>query len=334
MRVAMIGAGLQANRRGPVIAAARGHELTVVAAAQIEHAQAFAASYGATVVPTWQEAVTRDDVDAVIVATPPDSHRDITVAALRAGKHVLCEKPLARTMPEAEEMVLVAEETGLVLKCGFNHRYHPAIAQARTLVTSGELGEPIFARGKYGIIGRPGLEQEWRSDPKVVSGGQMMEQGIHLVDLFRWMLGDFAHASGFVSTTYWPIAPLEDNGFGLLQRADGVTASFHSSLTQWRNLFSLEVYCRDGYAQVEGLGGGYGTEQLIVGRKDFNGPFSQQVTDFRGGDVSWRVEWEEFAAAVEQGRAPDGDGRDGLEAMRLVNAIYASSASAGRPVEV
>jgi predicted dehydrogenase len=325
VRVAIIGAGLQARRRAPVIKEWPGAELAVVTSIDGRTAKVLAASLGCESGTGWKEAVGRDDVDVVLVCTPPDSHADISIAAMKAGKDVLCEKPLTRTVAEAERLVGVAEETGRILKCGFNHRHHPAVWQAKALFDKGEIGKPLFGRAVYGIGGRPGFEKEWRADPKVAFGGQLGEQGIHVIDLFRWFFGDFVEATGFTATTYWPIAPLEDNGFGLLRAPGGAIVSVHASFTQWRNTFNFEVYGEDGYVRVDGLGGSYGTETLRVGKKDYYGPFVENVTEFRGPDRSWHDEWSEFARAIESRAAPIGDGRDGLAAMKLVSAIYESS---------
>jgi predicted dehydrogenase len=252
---------------------------------------------------------------------------------MRNGKNVLCEKPLARTIGEAEAMVATARDTGRVLKCGFNHRHHPAIQQARRWFQEGRIGDPIFIRARYGIGGRPGYEREWRGNPEVVSGGQLMEQGIHVVDLARWFLGEFAQVTAFVETAFWNIKPLEDNAFALFRTATGTAASIHSSLTQWKNLFSFELYGRDGYIAMEGLGGGYGTEKVSLGKRDFVAPFTEEVVEFRGEDRSWHDEWQEFATAVKEQREPLGTAVDGLEAMRLVFAAY-ESARAGRAVDL
>jgi predicted dehydrogenase len=219
-------------------------------------------------------------------------------------------------------MVAVAQATGLTLKCGFNHRHHPAIWKAKQLFDQGQLGEPIFGRCAYGICGRPGYEKEWRADTNIVSGGQLMEQGIHAVDLFRWFLGDFKKVTGFTATKYFDISPLEDNGFALLRTDSGVIASIHSSLTQWKNLFIFEVFGSDGYIRVEGLGGGYGNEKLSIGKRDFSAPFTEEVLEYRGDDRSWLDEWKEFVTAIQEKREPLGNGVDGLEALKLVNAIY------------
>jgi predicted dehydrogenase len=277
--------------------------------------------------------VDRDDLDALIVATPPHLHAQISIAAMKNGKHVLCEKPLARTLAEAREMVATAKETGRVLKCGFNHRHHPAIQQARRWFEEGRIGDPVFVRARYGIGGRPGYEREWRANPEVVSGGQLMEQGIHVVDLARWFLGEFSQVTALVETNFWNIKPLEDNAFALYRTTTGTAASIHSSLTQWKNLFSFELSGRDGYITVEGLGGGYGTERVALGKRDFTAPFTEEVVEFRGEDRSWHDEWQEFVTAVNEGREPLGNAADGLEAIRLVFAAY-ESAKAGRTVEL
>ncbi len=333
MRVAIIGAGLQARRRAPVIQEAPDAEIVVITAKEKVHAEPMARKMGCEAGEGWQAVVTRSDVDAVLVCTPPDIHAAISIAAMKSGKHVLCEKPLARTIPEAEEMVSVARSSGVTLKCGFNHRHHPAIWKAKGLLDGGAFGDPVFGRCTYGICGRPGYEKEWRADPKVVSGGQFMEQGIHAVDLFRWFLGDFRQVTGFVATQCFPISPLEDNGFALLRTASGVVASIHSSLTQWKNLFLFEVFGSAGYFRVEGLGGGYGNEKLSMGKRDPSAPFTEEVVEFRGDDSSWREEWREFEAAIREAREPLGNATDGLEALKLVNAVYAASKQ-GQTVEV
>ena len=325
MRVAIVGAGLQARRRAPVLRGFPDTQLVVISAAHLESAQRLADSMGCQAAVGWEAVVERDDVDAVLVCTPPHLHAVISIAAMRRGKHVLCEKPLARTLEEAESMVAAARQSGVTLKCGFNHRHHPGIQQARQWFDSGVIGEPIFIRSRYGIGGRPGYENEWRADPQIVAGGQLMEQGIHAVDLCRWFLGDFAQVICVAGTHFWKTQPLEDNAFVLLRTPGGAVAFVHSSLTQWKNIFSFEMFGRDGYIVVEGLGGSYGTERAVLGHRDFTAPFSEEVVEFRGGDSSWLDEWKEFVAAVRERREPLGNGQDGLETLRLVYAAYAAS---------
>ena len=329
MRVGIVGAGLQGQRRAPLLRDFPDTQLVVISAAHLESAQRLADSMGCQAAVGWEPVVERDDVDAVLVCTPPHLHAAISIAAMRRGKHVLCEKPLARTVGEAQAMVAAARESGLTLKCGFNLRHHPGIQQARQWFDSGVIGAPIFVRCRYGIGGRPGYEQEWRADPQIVAGGQLMEQGIHAVDLCRWFLGRFAEVTCLVGTQFWPIQPLEDNAFVLFRTPAGVVASIHSSLTQWRNVFSFEIFGRDGYIAVEGLGGSYGTERAVLGKRDFTAPFAEEAVEYRGGDRSWLEEWREFTAAVRERREPLGSGSNGLEALRLVYAAYGASRNGG-----
>jgi len=333
MRIAIIGAGLQCRRRAPVVRDWPGAELALIASRTGQTAKVQASRLGCEFAVGWQGIVERQDIDIVLVCTPPSSHAEISIAAMRAGKHVLCEKPLARTIEEAEEMIATAKSCHVKLKCGFNHRHHPAIWKAKQLLDEGKLGHPMFARCCYGYVGRQGYEKEWRADPAYVSGGQLMEQGIHALDLFRWFLGDFDQVAGITSTNYWTAQPFEDNAFVLLRRGDGVVASLHSSMTQWRNLFHFEIFGQEGYVSVEGLGGSYGTEQLRLGRRDFSSPFSEEVTDYRGEDRSWFEEWKEFLTAIKEDREPIGNGKDGLEALKLAYAAYESSKS-GTVVDV
>lgn len=325
MRVGLIGAKLQGRRRAPALQGFLGTELVVISAAHKESAQALANKFGCEAVVGWEPVVRRSDLDAVVVCTPPHLHAQISIVAMKNGKHVLCEKPLARTLQEAEAMVKAAKANHVKLQCGFNHRYHPAVQKARELLDQGGIGEPSFIRCRYGICGRPGYEKEWRATPAMVGGGQLMEQGIHALDLSRWFLGEFREVAAFTANCFWKIQPLEDNAFVLLRTEDGKIASIHSSLTQWKNIFSFEVFGSEGYINVEGLGGSYGTERLVTGRREFLKPFAEEIIEFRGGDRSWHEEWKEFIACIEEDREPSGSGHDGLIAMRLVNAAYESA---------
>jgi len=324
-RVGIIGAGLQGGRRAPVLKQLPGNKIILVANDDIAPAKKLADNYGSESTARWQDIVEREDINVVLICTPPNFHASMSIAAMNAGKHVLCEKPLARTVLEAEDMISIAKKNKVVLKCGFNHRHHPGIKKAKECIDNGIIGELNFIRCVYGICGRPGYENEWRADLNSVSGGQLMEQGIHAIDLFRWFMGDFTEVTGFTSTRFWKIAPLEDNAFALFRTAKGQIASLHSSLTHWKNQFTFELSGQDGYITIEGLGGGYGTEKFTIGKKTFYDPFKDETTEFRGNDISWIEEWKEFTTAIKEKREPMGNGSDGLEALKMVNAVYAST---------
>lgn len=327
MKVGIIGAGLQGRRRAQALKQFDDTELVIVAAAHKETAKVLADEMGCQATTNWEEVVTQDDINAVVVCTPPNLHLPMCTAALRKGKHVLCEKPLARNPEEAREIVDAARNNGVKLKCGFNLRHHPGMKQAREWFDKGIIGELNFLRIRYGIGGRPGYDKEWRAEAEISGGGQLLDQGMHVLDLSRWFLGEFSKAVGFLSTSFWDIAPLEDNAFALLRTAKEQIASLHVSWTQWKNLFCLELFGRDGYIIVDGLGGSYGVEKAILGKRAFLEPFREEIIEFRGGDRSWYEEWREFVAAINEDREPLGNGDDGFQAVRLAYAVYNSAAN-------
>ncbi|MFE6488213.1 Gfo/Idh/MocA family protein, partial [Streptomyces sp. NPDC057757] len=147
MRVGVIGAGLQCGRR--ISALAADDELVGIAAPELDGTWTRAHSVRARVFDHWDQLLAQPGLDAVIVATPPDSHLAATVAALTAGKHVLCEKPLARGSEEAALMEAAARDHGRVLHCGFNHRFHPAVRALARIVADAAYGRPLSALGVY-----------------------------------------------------------------------------------------------------------------------------------------------------------------------------------------
>src|SRR5438132_13197341 len=155
-QVAIIGAGLQARRRVPAIAEDPDYEVTLIIDRKEEKAAALAKDHGARVASDWKAAIADSNIDVVLILTYPDSHAMMSLAAMEAGKDVLCEKPLSRTEEEARAMVETANKTGRILKCGFNHRFHPAVLEANRLFVAGHIGKPVFGRARYGIAGREG----------------------------------------------------------------------------------------------------------------------------------------------------------------------------------
>jgi predicted dehydrogenase len=183
-KVKNVGSSGQGSRAaGAPALAVGGSQVAMVADVRQDAAATLAASVGCPATSQWGDIVARDDVDAVIICTPPHLHAEIAVAAMRAGKHVLCEKPLARSVDEAQAMVRAARESGVRIKCGFNLRHHPGIHQAHQWYEAGAIGEIDWIRGRYGIGGRPRYEQDWRAREEVSGGGQLMDQGVHLLDL-------------------------------------------------------------------------------------------------------------------------------------------------------
>ena len=333
MRVGVVGCGLVGRRRATVVRESAGDEVVIVADVDRTRAEEVARENGCLVTTDWREVVSRVDVDAVIVSTTNDWLAPISIAAAQNGKHVLCEKPLGRNPEESWQLVEAARANEVKLKTGFNHRHHAAIWKARELFDEGALGEICFLRCRYGHGGRPGYDREWRANPEISGGGELLDQGIHALDLFRWFLGDLHEVVGFIRTSFWN-TPVEDNVFALLRTAGGEVASLHASWTQWKNLFSFEIFGQDGYLIVEGLGQSYGLERLTWGKRlPESGPPEEKRFEFPGPDVSWEQEWREFVTAIQEDREPVGNGYDGWKAVRLAYAIYESAAT-GRIVKL
>ncbi len=313
--VAIVGCGLIGQKRAKALGAAR---LVCCVDSDLGRAQALARTApGAVASSEWREAVARTDVDIVIVATTNDALAPIATAAVQAGKHVLVEKPAARSLTELEG-VLAAAKGGLSLvRVGFNHRYHPALRKAREIFESGALGEMMFVRGRYGHGGRIGYDKEWRANPAISGGGELIDQGVHLIDLARWFLGEFVHVDGFAHTYFWQM-PVDDNAFLMLRTATNQTAWLHVSCTEWKNLFSLEIYGRNGKLHIEGLGGSYGVERLTYYKMlPEMGPPDTTAWEYPGADRSWQLEFDEFLEDIRLGRQPAA----GLEAARAALAV-------------
>jgi predicted dehydrogenase len=292
----------------------------------LERAQALAAGNPDVFVSSnWREVVGRDDVDLIIVATTNDQLAPVSLAALKAGKHVLVEKPAARELSEIESLIEAARDTGLQVRVGFNHRYHRALRKARELVDSQLLGEIMFVRGRYGHGGRIGYDKEWRAVPELSGGGELIDQGVHLIDLARWFVGDFSDVSGFAHTYFWQM-PVEDNGFMLLKTAHQQVAFLHVSCTEWKNLFSFELYGRNGKLHVEGLGGSYGVERLAYYKMlPSMGPPETTIWEFPMADTSWELEFAEFLDDIRLNRTPAAGLNDAYAALKVVNTIYQNS---------
>ena len=204
MNVALIGCGAVGSKRAHHLAAAR---LVHCVDLDRERAARLAAlSHGCACGSDWREPLGRRDVAAVIVATPPDMQAQIVRAAIVAGKHVLVEKPAARHADELVGLQQLAAEHGVRVRVGFNHRFHRAFRQARRLVDSGALGPLMYLRARYGHGGRPGYPSEWRAQPGRSGGWELIDQGVHLIDLGRWFLGEFVEVHGFAHTDFGEMA--------------------------------------------------------------------------------------------------------------------------------
>jgi predicted dehydrogenase len=324
MNVGIVGCGVIGRKRAQALGAGK---LVACSDAVFERARGVATEHGAQAVADWREMVKRPEVQMVVVATTHDWLAPVTLAAVQAGKHVLVEKPAARRAGELEAVVQAARASGSLVRVGFNHRFHPALHKAHEMFGAGAVGPLMYLRARYGHGARVGYEKEWRARPEVSGGGELIDQGMHLIDLARWFAGEFVDVDGLAGHWFWDM-PVDDNAFLLLRTADKKVAFMHCSCSEWKNLFSFEVFGRDGKLEVQGLGGSYGVERLTYYRMlPEMGPPETTSWEYPRGDNSWAAELADFYQDVALGRQPAPGLADAMAALRVVERIYEVSRS-------
>ena len=320
MNVGIIGCGLIGGKRADALAGS-GDRLVATFDLVADRAKALAAKHGAKPASSADELVAASDV--VVVSATNDQLVPLTMLAVSAGKHAVVEKPAARSASELAPVVETARARGVTVKVGFNHRFHPAAQKARAILDEGAAGDVMFVRGRYGHGGRIGYEKEWRAVPEKSGGGELIDQGVHLIDLARWFVGaEFTDVFGRAETYFWNM-PVDDNAFLTLGTSKRQVAHLQVSCTEWKNMFSLEIYARHAKLHLEGLGGSYGVERLHhYQMRPEMGPPDTVVYEYPPFDKSWALEWADFKRAVTTRTRACGDALDALEALKIVDRVY------------
>jgi predicted dehydrogenase len=273
-----------------------------------------------------------DRIDAVFVCTPNHVTAQLCVLGLERCGRVFCEKPPGRNWEEFARIAEAAARTpDHLLVFGFNHRLHPCVQAARALIGNGGLGEVLYIKGTYGKSGGLRYRENWRSRPEIAGGGILLDQGIHMLDLFHYFLGPLTTVDAVLADSFWQCG-LEDNAFVLLRSEHGTPAFLHSSATLWRHTFRIEIGCREGYLIASGLlsqTGSYGREQLVIGRRQFEdevmalGNPREEIIQFDRDD-SWDKEVSEFLSAIREARpATHGTLEDARRVMEVIRDVYA-----------
>lgn len=335
MRLGLIGCGIIGALRAEAIARLEGFRLTVVSDVASGRAQAVGDRFGALVDADWRRLVRRPDIDAVIVSTPPPLHAVMCIEALAAGKHVLCEKPLARSPEEGRPIVKAAEASGRLLATGFNYRFYPAIVKARAILDSGLIGELDHIRSYTGHPGGAEFSHSWVHEVDVMGGGALVDNGIHTIDLTRYFLGEVSEVKGFVTSNVWGFAGCEDNAFALLRSPVGKVASVQASWSEWRGYrWAIEIYGTRGCVRasyppmltqvvwVDRPGGRRRRRMHVF-------PVFQAIERLRSPQwtvrQSFMSELPAFARAIAGEKTEIALGRDGLCAVEIAHAAYRGS---------
>jgi predicted dehydrogenase len=325
LRVGILGCGLVGHKRASALGR---DELVVCYDLDSGAAKSLAARFGGSACTSRDQLLTHQ-LDVVIVAVPHAHLAEHACKALDASAHVLVEKPAGIGVDDVRRIVETAKAADRRVKVGFNHRFHPGTARAIAEAKSERFGPVLHMRARYGHGGRIGYEREWRARRAVSGGGELVDQGMHLFDLSYSIFGPLPLHAALLRTAYWPIE-VEDNAVIILgDREVGPWTMFHTSWTEWKNLFSLEIFCRTAKLQVDGLARSYGPQRLtIYAMKPELGPPDVETFDFPPDDESWSREWQEFADAVvaKDGRTLSGDLESSLYAWRCVEEAYARAA--------
>jgi len=329
IQLALLGAGSMGKRWVRVIAQSKRVSLRAICDRDVVRARALGArTKDIIIVNSWQRLCTHPDIDAVIVALPHVLLAPVSLACIQNGKHVLCEKPGGLHPSEIKQVREAANERKLIYIVGYNHRYHDGFLKARKFFENGTIGKVLFIRARYGFGGRKGYAREWRFS-KRQGGGELIDQGVHMIDLARWFLGEFVQTHGITTNLFWG-GGVEDNAFVLLGTSKGQVASIHVSWTQWRPLHTFEIYGTKGYLIIDGLGKKYKStdstsEQLIIGRRDthFNTSLREKkISCNSDADLSLVRELRDFINAIMFKKKTIVTSYDALRTLEIVKKIY------------
>ena len=321
--VGLIGCGLIGNKRSLSLGA--GGKLIACADIDLSRAKKIVGTSDARTYDNWRDLITSTDIDIVIVATLHNTLAEITLSAINAGKHVLVEKPAAINSNQIMALINAAKSNNKKVRVGFNHRYHRSLLKAKEIIDSGMLGELMFMRSRYGHGGRIGYDREWRADPKISGGGELIDQGSHLIDLTRWFLGDIEEIDAFTHTYFWDM-PVDDNAFLILKNSSKKASFLHVSCTEWKNLFSMEIYGKLGKLELNGLGGSYGEENIIWYKMlPEMGPPKKSSWSFPDPDNSWELELDDFYEDIRSDREPSSSLNDALKVLEVIETSYSQN---------
>ncbi len=325
LRIGIIGCGLIGQKRAQAIHQLK-NKAKLIACADInfERAKFLADKYkDVSSYESWQLLIKDESIDAVLICTLHDSLAEITYSSIEAGKHVFVEKPGAKNTAQIMEVIKLSQTKSCKVRVGFNHRYHRTFQKAKKIIAEDSFGELMFIRARYGHGARIGYEKEWRADPALSGGGELIDQGPHLIDLSRWLFEEnLEYSSGSINTYFWEM-PVEDNAFLILKTKKSQVAFLHVSCTEWKNTFSFEVYGKKGKLVIDGLGGSYGVERLTHYKMlPKMGPPETYIYEFPMADNSWVLEIEEFCEDILQDRQIECGLNAAYEVLQIIEKAY------------
>ncbi|HXT70205.1 MAG TPA: Gfo/Idh/MocA family oxidoreductase [Vicinamibacterales bacterium] len=258
LQIGLIGAGKIGRLRARSIVMNPNTRLVAVMDPSVDAARAVAAAAGAAAA-TELEPFLAHELDAVVISSPSHTHEEPCLLAFSRGLHVLCEKPLSNTVESCRRIVDAAMTAKRALAVGFNLRYYPVFDFLKQTIARGEIGKIDHVRVFGGHEGLPKFAHEWEYKAPMSGGGALMDVGIHMTDLTRYVLGEITEVSGVATESIWRVPGSEDNAMALFRNPEGVTAIYHATWTEWKGYgIAIEAYgdkgmVRGAYAPMRGL---------------------------------------------------------------------------------
>ncbi len=324
----IIGAGLMAQRRAESLTFFPNTKLVCVADIEANQAKKLAEKYNCKWTSNPKELLKDDNINCIIICTVNNKLAAYAKQAVINGKNILVEKPAAIKIRDIDNLVSISEKKKVVVKVGFNHRFFPAIQKALELFKSGIIGELMFIKSTYGQKGRIGFEKEWRTNKKISGGGELIDQGVHIIDLCRLFMGEIIKVQALTKTLFWKIK-VDDNDFLILQNKLGKVAFINVSSSLWRNTFVFELYGTKGIVEVSGIRSHYGPPKLKLLTKNEKKSkkvgvfqFDEQIVSFSDEDLSWRYEMKNFLNALLGKEKINGNLEDAQQALKIVFGVY------------
>jgi predicted dehydrogenase len=317
VRWGLVGCGDIAEKRvAPALRESPGSALAAVARAQADKAADFAARHGAgRSYADWRELVRDDGIDAVYVATPVRLHAEQAVAAAEAGKHVLCEKPMALDPASCERMIAAARAHGVRLGVAYYRHHYPLVRRLGALLASGELGDPVLVQMQAfePFDPGPGHPRAWLLRRSDSGGGPMADFGCHRVEVLLHLLGPLVRAQGASCRARFREREVEDTCLATLRFRSGASGVIAVTHAAYERRDTLEIYGTRGSAHVDVLNAG--TVRIVTAagaREEHHPPHANLHQPLV----------EDFVAALREGREPAVTGAVGLEVARAIEMIY------------
>ena len=258
-------------------------------------------------------------IDIVCICTPNKFHKDIIIKSLNSGKHVFCEKPLARNFKEAEEIFEVSKKSKNILQIGSNHRFFESVLFAKKLIDKGTIGEVLSFTGRIGHNGER-LKDSWFWNKEISGGGTLLDNGCHLLDLSRFFVGNFISGNGIISNTYWKNISVEDTASGVFKTKEGKTASIFCSWRLLSGYFFFELNGSEGYINVDGRFDTHGGDKIFWSTKKDNKFYTEDFSHIKPN--SYQLEIDNFINNIKNNKPCSPNAKDALEVMRMIKFIY------------